>query len=284
VSVTNENTHQKAVGTFKDAEGNAYVAESGDVAAEWTETDGEASKVVSQESEGPVTKIVDGKVVTIFKKTTHKSDTHRKFKKVTRYWSETHVVASVAELLAGFSATLPKLSADDYTVFNAIATTDYGRYWSDYNYWEIKDADLSVALTKLASVYKSPITADQITYVVSQIQACDENSVVEEIPSDGININNKDGWKIYAQIFAGTCSKTSDKNQIFAWAASKQGEYLPGQYSESNAETVAKTIHTWLLAHVSLLVSCTNSPVQPMHIWGSSENSINEPYSESTSA
>jgi hypothetical protein len=271
------------VGTYVDANGTVYEHQAGDEYSEWTETDGENSTIVSQVHDAPVTKIVDGKVVTIFKKTTAKADTHRKFKRVKRFWSSTEVVASVAEILAKHSATLPKLEADDYTLFNAIATTDYGRYWSDYNYWEIKDADLSVALTNLASVFKSPISPEQITYMVAQIQECADGAVVAEIPSEGININNKDGWKIYAQYFVATCSRTSEKNQIFAWAASKQGEYLPGQYSESNAMTVENTIHTWLLSHLSLLVTCTNSPVQPMHIWGGSENSINEPYTETSS-
>jgi hypothetical protein len=283
ISDTHESTHQKTVGTFKNTEGEAYSEKTGDVAFEWTETDGEDTQIISTESDAPVTSIVDGKVVTVFKKTTSKVDVHRKFKKVKRFWSETEVVDSIASLLTKISAVIPKLSADDYTVFNAIATTDYGKYWSDYNYWEIKDADLAVALTNLASVYKSPITPEKITYLVSLIQACDDGAVVEEIPSDGININNKDGWKIYAQFFAATCSKTSEKNQIFAWAASKQGEYLPGQYSESNKETVALTIHTWLVSHLPLLVSCTNSPVQPMHIWGGSEDSVNEPYTETSS-
>ena len=211
-------------------------------------------------------------------------DCKRRFKKVQRFWSDTEVISSVIELLVKFAATLPKLTTDDFTVFNAIATTDCGHYWSNYNYWVFKDADLSVILAKLASVFQTPVSPEQITCLVAQIQACDEGAVVHEISSDSINVNNKDGWKIYAQFFAATCSKTSEKNQIFAWAASKQGEYLPGQYSESNAETIAKTIHNWLMSHLSMMVTCTNSPVQPMRIWGGSEASINEPYTESSSS
>jgi len=274
-----ESSHHKEVSdSFKDANGTKYVKQTGDVTREYTRTDNESSYTTDVFDHAPITKIVDGKIITIFKKTTTKVDNHRKFKEVKRFWKKDEVVDSVTVILKQIGNLGTPLKETDYELFNSIATTDYGKYWSDYNYWEIKDSDLTVALTNLASIYKTPIDAAHILEAVAAIEECKDGSVAAEIPTDAVDINNADGWTIFFQFFAATCSTKSDKNQIFAWAASKQGEYLPGQYSEANARMVSSVIKVWLVSHLPLLVSCTNSPAQPMHVWGEGESSINESY------
>jgi hypothetical protein len=205
-------------------------------------------------------------------------ENHTNFKRVPQFWSNT---TSVATILADLMNYIPQLEKDNYTLFNSIATTDYGKYWSDYNYWEVKDAELALVLANMISVYKSSISAEEITQLAVLIQNCDTGAIVFEISTKDIDVNNRDGWKLNTQLFAATCSKESENNQIFTWAGSKQGEYLPGQYSEANAETVAKTIKAWLFSHIPLLVSCTKSPVQPMHIWSDNESSVNSPFTSS---
>ena len=279
-----EESHQAIRSSFKDKDGAEYNKKSGEFTYEWSESDGEKSVVSSVVVNEPVTQIVNGKVITIFKKTTSKSDIHKKFKTVKRYWSQSHEVKSVTEILSLFGTTLKALKEEDYILFNSIATTDYGVYWSDYNYWEIEDLDLPLALEKAAAVYKSSISAAESLHLAASIQLCEEGAVALIIPSNDINKNNKDGWKIHAQFFAATCSKDSVKNQIFAWAAYKEGQYLPNQYSESNAELVQSVVEAWLYSHIPLLVSCTSSPAQPMHIWAAEEKSASEQSESSESS
>jgi len=241
----------------------------------------ETTTTMSNTDLEPVTQILDGKIVTFYKKTTTKRDSFKKFKKVRKFWTKGEAVESVTEVLQEFAKNHKALTEQEYNQFSNIATTDYNRYWSDYNYWEIKDMDLKVALARAFAVLKTPMSDDDIIDAVAMIQECDEHNVASVIDSSPVDINTEDGWLIYSQFFAATCSKTSEKNQIFVWAASKQGEYLPGQYGTENSKFVSETIKSWLLEHIGLLVSCTRSPTQPMHIWNPTESSINEPYSVS---
>lgn len=254
-------------GIYRDENGTIYYEKSGDIAYEWTVTDPIDVIATAFINQVPVTSIVDGKVVTIFKKSESLTNTHTKFKKVKRIWDERIEVLSVSKVLEGFGSTLGEVSAEEYTLFSNIATTDYNKYWSDYNYWEIQDMDLGLALSKLSALYKSAIKSEDIDSALEAIQRCDDGYVAMVIDSTAIDVNNQDGWTIYSEFFAASCAKNATKNQVFAWAASKSGGYLPGAFSQSNANTVTYIIKKWLLLHVPLLVSCKSSPVKQMYVW-----------------
>jgi hypothetical protein len=254
-------------GIYRDENGTIYYEKSGDIAYEWTVTDPIDVIATAFVNQVPVTSIVDGKVVTIFKKSESLISTHTKFKKVKRIWDERIEVLSVSKVLEGFGSTLGEVSAEEYTLFSNIATTDYNKYWSDYNYWEIQDMDLGLALSKLSALYKSAIKSEDIDTALEAIQRCDDGYVAMVIDSTAIDVNNQDGWTIYSEFFAASCAKNASKNQVFAWAGSKSGGYLPGAFSQSNANTVTYIIKKWLLLHVPLLVSCKSSPVKQMYVW-----------------
>lgn len=255
------------------SESKPVYQESGDIVYEWTETASPASIVTEFIHKVPVTSIVDGKVVTIFKTSKIQSSSQSKFKKLKSIWKETVQVSSVSRVLEGFGSFLGEISAADYALFSHIATTDYNKYWSDYNFWEVKDMDLGLALTKMSAVYKSAIRSEDIDMAVEAIQRCDDGYVAMVLDSSAIDSNNQDGWTVYSEFFAATCSKNSSKNQIFGWAGSKSGSYLPGAFSQSNANTVTYIAKKWLLLHISMLVSCKSSPVKKMYIWQHPEES-----------
>jgi cell division septation protein DedD len=271
-------------GIYRDENGEVYYEKSGDVVYEWTETDGIDAIVTDIKQKVPVTTIVDGKVVTVYKTSKAMSDTHTKFKKVRRIWAETVEVPSIARVLEGFGEYLGEISPEQYTLFSNIATTDYNKYWSDYNFWEIKDMDLGLALSKLSAVYKSAIKAEDIDLAVEAIQRCDDGYVALVLDSSSIDVNNQDGWTIYSEFFAATCHQKSNVNQVFAWAASKSGGYLPGAFSQSNANTITYIVKKWLLMHIPMLVSCKSSPVKQMHIWKKSEVTVVVPPLSSVTA
>ena len=248
------------------------------------ESSGSESQSLStspSESEGPVTKIVDGKIVTtVSPNAAVRFQKH--FKKIDKYWSEP--VTSVGSLLIDLNKSFLEPTDDDYTLFNSIATTDESNFWSDYNYWEVDQEDLGYAIENIVSVFKTPLQPGDILSLVSEIQQCTEGAVVGQIDSKSIDKNNQDGWKFHVQFFAATCSqKKTDKVQIFVWAASKKGHYLADQYSNSNSKTISSIMRVWLLSNIPLLVTCsTATPVKPMHVWGGVEDSINEPFESIT--
>ena len=264
---TIHNHSKTSDGIYRDENGTVYYEKSGDVTYEWTQTDPIEVIASAFVNQVPVTSIVDGKVVTVFKKRKTLINTYTKFKKVKRIWQERIEVSSVSRVLEGFGSTLGEISAEEYTLFSNIATTNYNKYWSDYNYWEVKDIDLGLALSKLSALYKSAIKSEDIDTAVEAIQRCDDGYVAFVVDSTAIDVNNQDGWTIYSEFFAATCAKKASKIQIFAWAGSKSGGYLPGAFSQSNANTVTYIAKKWLLLHVPLLVSCKSSPVKQMHIW-----------------
>ena len=251
--------------SWKNATGK-YVAQAGDVVNEWTVTDGKAAKV-SVKVEAPVTRIVNGKVVTTYETQEHFVDKHRRFKTVKRFWSEVEYVQTVAIIIAQFSKLVAPLSDAEYALVNTMATTDSNRLWSDYDYWLVKDMDLQEAVAAISHVYKSPVSADDIQEAAQAIKDCQFGYVAGIVDSSSIDVNNMNGWTIYAEFFAATCSKESPNNQLFVWAGSKQGEYLPGAYSAANAVTLTNLIKRWLFSHVGMLVSCKDSPVQQMSTW-----------------
>lgn len=277
---TIHNHSKTSDGIYRDDNGIIYYEKSGDIAYEWTETDGIDAISTAFVHEVPVTSIVDGKVVTVFKKSKSVSDTHTKFKKVKRIWDERIEVASVSRVLEGFGKFIGEISAEEYALFSNIATTDYNKYWSDYNYWEVKDMDLGLALSKLSALYKSAIKSEDIDTAIEAIQRCDDGYVALVLDSSAVDVNNQNGWTVHSEFFAASCAKNSTKNQIFAWAGSKSGGYLPGAFSQSNANTVTYIAKKWLFLHVPMLVSCKSSPVKQMHIWQASEKSSSESSSD----
>jgi hypothetical protein len=254
-------------GIYRDVDGEVYYEQTGDVAYEWTQTDGIDSIVTDFVHKVPVTSIIDGKVVTVYKTTKILLDAHIKFKKVKRIFTEKVEVPSVSRVLQGFGELVGEVTADEYGLFSHIATTDYNKYWSDYNFWEVKDMDIGLALTKLSAVFKSAVSAEDIDMAVEAIQRCEDGYVSMFIDSSAIDVNNKDGWTIHSEFLAATCSQTGNKNQIFGWAGSKSGGYLPGAFSQSNANTITYIAKKWLLLHIPMLVSCKSSPIKQMHIW-----------------
>lgn len=276
-----EATHsEETQNKLLDKDGNEYVKQTGDVTYEWSE---HAEKDVEVDDE-PITKIVDGKIVTTYnKKSTKKVDYKIKFKRVKREWTQNIEIPSVANLLLTIREHIPVLREDDYTLFNNIASTDQSNLQFDYNYWEINHDDLAAALPKLVAVYKSKVLEEDIEGAIQQIKACEEGFLFDEIPSDDVNVNNEDGWNIHLQFVIISCKKEATKSQVFAWSGKKSGTYHPGQYSDENAKTVHDVINTWLYSNIPLLATCTSSPKRKMHIWGGSEASLNEPYSSSAS-
>jgi predicted PolB exonuclease-like 3'-5' exonuclease len=282
---TIHNRSKSTDGIYRDQNGSVYYEKTGDVVYEWTETDGIDAIVTDFTHEVPITSVVDGKIITVYKRTKVMSDHHTKFKKVKKMWSgEKVIVPSVSRVLESFGEFIGKLTEDEYALFSHIATTDYNKYWSDYNFWEVNDMDLGLALSKLWSVYKSTLRSEDIDIAVEAIQKCDDGYVALVLDSQSVDINNQDGWTIYSEFFAATCSQKSNKNQIFAWAASKSGGYLPGAFSQSNANTVTYIVKKWLLMHLPLLVSCKSSPVKKMHVWQVREDTNTATASSTSSA
>lgn len=251
--------------SWKNATGK-YVAKAGDIVNEWTEK-GHESTYTHTVIEAPVTRIVNGKVVTTYEKIQHKGEKRRRFKTVKRFWSDVKYVESVTIIIVEFCKIITPLCDADYQLFNTMATTDSNKLWSDYNYWEVRDMDLQTAVAKISAVYKTKLCAADIKASAQAILDCKFGYVAGVIDSSSIDINNKNGWTIYAEFFAATCSKVSTKNQLFAWAGSKQGLYLPGAYSNANSVTLSNLLKRWLFTHIGLLISCTHSPVKRMNVW-----------------
>ena len=251
--------------SWKNATGK-YIYKKGDVVQEYTITDGKAATSTSS-VKTPVTRIVDGKIVTTYETDIHVVDKHRRVIKVARFWNTTKHVESVTDIILAFSKTISPLTQAEYDLVNTLATTDTNRLWSDYNYWQVRDMNIADAVTQISYALKTTLSAADIAAIAQQIKICTAGYISIAIDSSSIDVNNQNGWTIHAEYLAATCGANSTQNQIFAWVGSKQGEYLPGAFSQANAHTLSLLIKRWLFTHVGMLVTCTQSPVKPMHIW-----------------
>lgn len=234
----------------------------------------ESSESESVKATVPVTIIQNGEVITLYKEA-RPTEFSSRFVLLPSLWDQEQNLRGVTEVIAKFAETYgSELSSDDYTLFNNIATTRTDKYWSEYNYWEVKKSQLERAIRAISKTYRSAINQRDVDYLAEAIRESKSGYVVATLKSDSIDRNTADGWDIHAEMFAATISKDSDKVQFFAWSSSKSGVYVPGRYSEFNKRTVSNTIKRWLFAHVGLLVQCKNSPNEDMGIWMDTELSL----------
>ena len=185
-----------------------------------------------------------------------------KVKRVKKFWTETMDLKSVRDVIVAFvKQQAPELSDDELRLFNTIAYTDGVKFESRYNYFQVKEADLTLELFAAAlEVYKTKLSQEEITKFLQRIQACEEEFVLEVINEKEAEVFSSTAWTVVVQIFAATCGKDIPALQVMSWAASKSGSYKPGQYSESNAATVDRIVSKFLLANLGLLFTCKDVP------------------------
>lgn len=237
----------------------------------------EETKTETAKEQIPVTFIQNGEVVTVFRELVSRRIENSVFVEATLTWNQEHTVSEVTDVIAKFTETYgQELETDSYTLFNNIASTETDKYWSEYNYWNVKDSQLEHGIRAIAKTFKTAINQKDVTALAQAIrESKSENGYVAFIlNSDSIDNNTEDGWTIHAEMFAAAYNKDSDKVQFFAWSGSKSGIYVTGRYSEFNKLTVKETVKRWLFAHVGMLVRCNNSPVEEMAIWSHPDLSI----------
>jgi succinate dehydrogenase flavin-adding protein (antitoxin of CptAB toxin-antitoxin module) len=185
-----------------------------------------------------------------------------KVKRVKKFWTETLNLKSVRDVIVEYVKNqAPELSDEELKLFNTIAYTDGIKFESRYNYFQVKEDDLSLELFSSAlEIYKTKLSQEEIAKFLQRIKACDDNFILEVINEKEAEVFSSSAWTVVVQIFAATCGKEIPALQIMAWVASKSGSYKPGQYSESNAATVDRIISKFLLANLGLLFTCKDVP------------------------
>ena len=237
----------------------------------------EQTKTETVKEQIPVTFIQNGEVVTVFRELVSRRIESSVFLEVTLTWDQEHTISEVTEVISKFTETYgQELDTDNYTLFNNIASTETDKYWSEYNYWNVKESQLEHGIRAIAKTFKTAINQKDVTALAQAIrESKSENGYATFIlNSDAIDNNTEDGWTIHAEMFAVAYNKDSDKVQFFAWSGYKSGIYVTGRYSEFNKITVKETVKRWLFAHVGMLISCTKSPVEEMAIWSHPDLSI----------
>ena len=185
-----------------------------------------------------------------------------KVKRVKKFWSETFNLKSVRDVVVAFvQKQAPELSDDELKLFNTIAYTDGVKFESRYNYFQVKEEDLTEELFAAAlEVYKTKLSQEEQFKFLQRIRSCEEEFVLEVINEKEAEVFSSTAWTVVVQIFAATCGKDIPALQVLAWAAAKSGSYKPGQYSESNAGTVDTIVSKFLLANLGLLFTCKDVP------------------------
>lgn len=220
------------------------------------------------EGEEPVTIIQDGKVVTLYKNPTPDDNSPYIFIEIDDLWEGEHKSTDATELAAKFAQVHGKeLSLDEYTILNNLVTTPNKQYWHQYNYWRVRRDQIEKALSAITVTFSSKISNRDVKYYANLIRECKNGYVSAVVNSTELDVNNAEDWEIHAEMLVATCSEDNEKIQLFGWSGSKRGQYLPGAYSESNAEAVSDHIKRWLFAHAGLLIQCSDSPVDEMGIW-----------------
>lgn len=233
---------------------------------QWTNSLTESS--THTEGEEPLTIIQDGKVVTLYQNPTPDTDAPYIFIEIDDIWEGEHKSTDATELVLQFSKVHGKeLSFDEYSVLNNLVTTPDKRYWHQYNYWRVRRDQIEKALSAITVTFSSKISNRDVKYFAKLINECKDGYVSAIVNSTELDVNNADTWDIHAEMLVATCSEDNEKIQLFGWSGSKRGGYLPGAYSDSNAEAVSDHIKRWLFAHAGLLVQCTESPIDEMGIW-----------------
>lgn len=185
-----------------------------------------------------------------------------KVKRVKKFWTETLNLKSVRDVIVEYvKQQAPELTDDELKLFNTIAYTDGIKFESRYNYFQVKEEDLTIELFSSAlEIYKTKLSQEEIFKFLQRIKACDQDFILEVINEKEAEVFSSSAWTVVVQIFAATCGKDIPALQIMAWAASKSGSYKPGQYSEANAATIDRIVSKFLLANLGLLFTCKDVP------------------------
>lgn len=185
-----------------------------------------------------------------------------KVKRVKKFWTETLNLKSVRDVVVEYvRQQAPELTDDELRLFNTIAYTDGIKFESRYNYFQVKEEDLTMELFASAlEIYKTKLSQEEIFKFLQRIKACEADFVLEVINEKEAEVFSSSAWTVVVQIFAATCGKDIPALQVMAWAASKSGSYKPGQYSESNAATIDTIVSKFLLANLGLLFTCKDVP------------------------
>jgi hypothetical protein len=185
-----------------------------------------------------------------------------KTKRIKKFWSESYNLHSVRDVIVGFASRYGgPLTDDQLALFNKIAYTDGIKFESIYNYFQVKEENLDAVFRTAINVFKTSICESDIKNWLARIHDCNQDFILEVVPSDIAEVHRSDAWTVVSQVFACACSKDIPAMQILAWAATKSGSYKPGMYSEKNAQTVDDLITQFLNANLGLLFTCKDVPV-----------------------
>lgn len=184
-------------------------------------------------------------------------------KTVKKYWSKSVTLDVVLEVVKAFATKNGQpLTADQLTLFNTMAAVDGNKYYSVYEYLQVKTEKLGSALKAATAHFIRVPTQAELDTIELAIRNCESNEPVTRIlNTDFGEIKTSTVWKINAEILFATCGKNKPGVQIFSWSASKTGGWNPGMYSEPNAETIDALMTQWLYRNLYLLVTCQNVPV-----------------------
>lgn len=212
--------------------------------------------------EEKVTTIVDGKTVEKVITKSYAVYQSVKVRRVKTFWKRSDKLESIKPIAIAFAAKYgKKLTESEIKLFNEIAITDGIKFESRYNYFQVKEEDLTEDLFAAAlEVYKTKLSQEEQFKFLQRIRSCEEEFVLEVINEKEAEVFSSTAWTVVVQIFAATCGKDIPALQVLAWAAAKSGSYKPGQYSEANAGTVDTIVSKFLLANLGLLFTCKDVP------------------------
>lgn len=256
---------EEATKTLNDTTSRKEVSlKEGEVIWESLEEDQGIDPNETQELVTYFDEIIDGRLVRTKKVKTVQVGKSKITNRVRRFWSKQMEVKSVKLIINQFVSTYgSELSDDEYTLLNAITSSDGNRLTSNYNYLQIKKESLHSTLQQITKDFVSQPSQEDLDKIELQINECKDGAVVSYMNTDKAETHTPTAWTVAAEVLIATCDPTLPALQLYTFSGSKSGNYVPNMYSEPNSEVVDKLITRWLFSHIGLMFRCTKSPTRP---------------------
>lgn len=173
---------------------------------------------------------------------------------------------TIRESLGPFAdAEAADLTDNELKLFNAIATTDANRFYSQYNYVELKTTSLRAQLESVVSVFHAALGGPELDSMYASILAgCQQKAAFYHVlDTSAFETHTATAWTVWAEVLMVACSKDGKSVQLLAWSSNKSGGWHKGTYSHPNDETVDRLVTRWLFKNLVKMFFCPSAPPKP---------------------
>jgi hypothetical protein len=189
--------------------------------------------------------------------------------KISTFWSKSYKIDSVKSVVIGFvNEYAPEITEKDLDMFNAIGATDGNRFYSAYNYLQVRAENLETVVRASSSILQVKLSEADIQTYITEIRECATEAIIRMPDTAMIDVNRRDSWTIYAEFLAAKCTKNAKGYQLFTFTSSKSGAYRDGVI-RSSADlavafpTIRNILRPWLWRYAAMMFTCPEAKVQP---------------------